>query len=181
MLFLKSRGITRKKADSEIMKGQEINEATQTVMQLAFAISGNQHGRAYFKENYNAFVFERESVLKYFYGPNIPELPKGAAEVMVVITGAHDITEEDPDGTKFVAGERTAIICGMIEKKDENGVAIEVSGETVLTVVNPAFVLGNLTTPSSDTPVADQYPPRRILQRLPKFDGGDFEVVLKPI
>lgn len=181
MLFnFRSHGITRTKADKEINVAQEIEEFARPIMQLACSTVGDQLGRAYFKGTFNTFIFSKESVLKYFYGEesNIPPCKDDrSADVLVVIIGAHDIDESGDAGDKFKAGERTAIICGMKEdtRADKHGKLNLPEGTVVLKVVDPNFVLGK-TASSTDPYVADQYPPRQTLAKLPRFSGDDFKI-----
>jgi hypothetical protein len=178
MFINKSRGIKRDKANKEINASREIEQVASTIMQAAFALTGNKAGKEYYKEAFNAFIFSPASALKYFYGPNIPPIPSGGAEYLAVITGAHDV-DETVDETIFTKGQRTAMLCGLVQKKDTNGdPVVDPDNNTIFQIVDPSFVKGVQPGSVSDPDVADQFPPHDTWVGIPLTEGP-VEIVVK--
>jgi hypothetical protein len=76
----------------------------------------------YYNTEKNAFLFDRDDILKFFFGQGatLPDFIDGTAEYLLVILGSHT-----PNTRGFAVGSPTTILAGVVEvpKADVPGIA----------------------------------------------------------
>jgi len=147
-----------------IAEGEEI--PTPTFHYFSPARSGNPR---------NAFLFEREDILKIFFPKNVvdrilvEDIKKGTPTHLVAILGAHNQTTSE-----FFAGQSTVIVMGV--KPKDGGSVIDLSNNAVNVPVG-SLDSGNVgKLGEEDEIVGFEYPPSDgLLQPPPPLSPSPME------
>lgn len=146
-----ARRIDRNTANSEISRYNELARPSKALISGIMDLTTKKPDFEQFHlSSFNAFVFSRDEVLRFFFGDAIPPSPEGQAKHLMVILGAQ---HEQING--FQIGQPTVIISGVNEMTDNTE--------------GPSFKFRSLNI----TDPATEYPPRSVIAELPGAGDGD--------
>ena len=147
--------IKLEEANDMIQQGITIRETFKNVLPTFCILSKNALAINYTSNNFNAFIFKREDILRFFKedlkDKNNTSIPP--AEHLIVIVGAQIVDGETASNQSFKKGDLTVIAAGVNKITDSND-----------------YVCLNIEHP------ADEHTPRAVVSELNVDASGNNEL-----